>query len=124
MLKGVFGKSCWPVPDKVDNNRISNVSFQARHFSKKGPKMKAKRYPKDTFGKDGGQDPRLKGRIGFPKHFEKSYHFSHHGPKGWARQCLRECLGNLVGLSQARWIIIEFLMCLFKEGIFPRRAPR
>ena len=86
--------------------------------------MKAKRYPKDTIGKDGGQDQNLKGRIGFPKHFEKSYHCSHHGPKGWARQWPKCDFVNLDGLSQARGIIIDFLMHLFREGIFPRRAPR
>ena len=108
-----------PRPEK--NVWFFNASGQEGHFCKEGPKVKAKRCPKDIFAKDNGQGPTLEVKAWFLKHVAQMCHFSHHGPKGWAGQCSRECLGNLGGLPQTRGRIIDFWKpfvreCIFQEG--------
>ena len=86
--------------------------------------MKANRYPKDTFAKNGGQGFTLEGKVEFPKHFEKSGHFPHLDPKGWAVECFRESLENFVGLLQTQKNKLEFSKPFARQGIFSTRTPR
>ena len=67
--------SVWEIlvacPKPGEELLISGSLLSGSAFFKKGPKVKAQRYPKDPFAKNNYQGQVLEGKVGFPKHFVK-----------------------------------------------------